>query len=82
MEIVGESDLQSSLVQQVKDLALSLQWFGSLLWHRFNPWPQNFHKLHMWPKKKGDLTCYLVEDGLISWCLLWPLPYFKNGLLV
>ena len=67
MEIVGESDLQSSLVQRVKDLALSLQWFGSLLWHRFNPWPQNFHKLHMWPKKKGSdlLSCGGWSDFLV-----------------
>ena len=34
---------QSSLVvQQVKDLALSLRWLGLLLWHRFNLWPGNF----------------------------------------
>lgn len=32
----------SSLVAQwVKDLALSLQWFGPLLWHGFNSWPGN-----------------------------------------
>ena len=31
----------SSLVAQwVKDLALSLQQFGSLLWHGFGPWPR------------------------------------------
>lgn len=30
----------SSLVALwVKGLALSLQWLGLLLWHRFNPWP-------------------------------------------
>ena len=27
---------------QVKDLALSLLWHGLQLWHRFDPWPQNF----------------------------------------
>ena len=27
----------------IKDLALSLQWLGLLLWCRFNPWPRNFH---------------------------------------
>ena len=42
----------SSLVAQgVKDLALSLQWLGLLLWHRFNPWPQNFHMQWVWPKE-------------------------------
>ena len=27
------------MAQQVKDLALSLQQLGSVLWHGFNPWP-------------------------------------------
>ena len=36
----------------VKDLALSLQQAGSLLWHGFNPWPRNFHMPQMRPKKK------------------------------
>ena len=31
----------SQVTQWVKDLALSRLWFGSLLWHRFSPWPQN-----------------------------------------
>ena len=42
---------RSSLVAQwVKDPML-LQ-----LWHRFDPWPVNFHKPWVWPKKKkiGD----------------------------
>ena len=26
------------MVQQVRDLALSLQWLVLLLWHRFHPW--------------------------------------------
>ena len=29
--------------QQIKDLALSLQWLRPLLWCRFHPWPGNFH---------------------------------------
>ena len=44
---------RSSLVAQwVKDQALSLQWFGLLLWGRFDPGPGNFHMLQAWPKKK------------------------------
>lgn len=27
----------------IKDPALSLQQFGSLLWYRFDSWPSNFH---------------------------------------
>ena len=41
-----------AVVQQVKDPALSLQWFGLLLWHRFDPWLENFHMPRAWPKKK------------------------------
>ena len=31
------------MVQQFKDPTLSLQWLGSPRWHRFDPWPGNFH---------------------------------------
>ena len=40
------------MAQQVKDQALSLQWFRSLLWCRFDPWPRNFCMPRMPPKKK------------------------------
>ena len=40
----------SLAVQGVKDLALSLQQHGSLLWHGFDPWLENFHMLWVWPK--------------------------------
>ena len=41
----------SSLVAQwVKDLALSLQWFGLLLWPGFDPWPGKFHMLLVQPQ--------------------------------
>ena len=36
----------------VKDLALSLLWLRSPLWHRFDPWPGKFHILSGQPKKK------------------------------
>ena len=43
----------SSLVAQwVKDLTLSLQWLGSLLWLGFDPWPGNSHMPQVWQKKK------------------------------
>ena len=41
------------MVQQVKDLALSLQWLRSLLCCGFDPWPGNFCMLQMWSKIKG-----------------------------
>ena len=31
--------------QQTKDLVLSLQWLGLLLWLGFDPWLENFHML-------------------------------------
>ena len=40
------------MVQQVKDLMLSLKQLGSLLWLRFDPWPENFHKFWHSQKKK------------------------------
>ena len=39
------------MAQQVKDLELSLQQFGSLLWRGFNPRPANFHMLWVQPKE-------------------------------
>ena len=43
------------MAQQVKDGALSLLWLGSLLWHRFDPWPRNFnmHQIEL-RRKKGN----------------------------
>ena len=44
--------LGSSLVaQQVKDPVLPQLWCRLQLWHRFNPWPGNFHMLQTGPKK-------------------------------
>ena len=45
--------------QQVKDLALSLQHLGSLLWHEFNPWSGNFHMPQAGPKKKKNLYIHI-----------------------
>ena len=44
----------SSLVaQRVKDPALSRKQLRLLLWHRFDPWPRNFHMLWVHPEKKA-----------------------------
>ena len=38
------------MAQVVTDLALSLQWFGSLPWHGLDFWPRNFHRPQVQPK--------------------------------
>ena len=43
------------MAQQVKDLVLSLQWLWLLLWHRFSPWPGNFHMQQASQKKESSL---------------------------
>ena len=57
----------SSLVaQQVKDLALSVQHLGSLLWNGFDPWPGNFHMSWMWPPPKKKKTESKRSSALLS----------------
>ena len=51
------------MTQGVKDPALPLLWLRSLLWHRFHPWPGQFHMLWMCPKKKKK------ERKLLIWRL-------------
>ena len=41
----------SSVALWVKDLTQSRPWLGSVLWHGFDPWPQNLHMLQAQPKK-------------------------------
>ena len=47
-----EGSGSSLVMQQVKVLALSLQWLGSLMWYGFYYWPKNFHVPQVQPKKK------------------------------
>ena len=56
--------MSSLVVQLGKDLMLSLQWLGSLLWCRFNPWPKNFHMPQAWPKKKDTKEDSLIKQKL------------------
>ena len=44
------------MVQWLKDLMLSLQWLGLLLWHRFHPWPGNFCLLNLKFKETSGTT--------------------------
>ena len=50
---VNNTTAWSSLVAQpVKDPVLSLLWLKSLMWHRFNPWPQKLLHVGGTAKKK------------------------------
>ena len=40
------------MAQWVKDPVLSRPQLRSLLWHRFDPWPGNFHMPQAQPKRK------------------------------
>ena len=42
----------------VKDPAMSL------LWHRFDPWPRNFHMLQVQPKKEREGMLFSVSNLL------------------
>ena len=58
---------------QVKDLALLLLWLGSLLWHWWDPWPQNFRILWVCPPfKKTQLRtlCILRDEYVLSFSML------------
>ena len=46
-------------MQQIKDLALSLQWFGLLLWHGFDPWSGNVHMPQAWPERKKSSSDFI-----------------------
>ena len=48
------------MAQWIKDLVLSLQLLGSLLWPRFTPpWPGSFHMPCVWQKKKKRIKTFL-----------------------
>ena len=49
------------MAQRVKDLALSLQQLGPLLWHGFDYWPGNFHTLQGRAKQKCSFMVALTK---------------------
>ena len=66
-------------MQWVKDLVISLQHLGLLLWHGFDPWPRNFHMPWAWLLKKMILELpggSPVKDPTSSllWCGFDPWP--------
>ena len=48
--ILRRKNRSSLVAQQVKDVALSLQQLGSVLWGGFDPWPEDFQRLQAQPK--------------------------------
>ena len=42
-DLLQDIEYEIFVAQQVKDLALSLQQRGLLLWLVFDPWPKNFY---------------------------------------
>ena len=44
--------MSSHVAPKVEDPPLSLLWLQLLLWHRFEPWPRNFHVSPAQLKKK------------------------------
>ena len=59
------------MTQQVKDLALSLLWLLSLLWHGFNPWSGNFPTPRQKPKEKKKKSNYMTAK--------WPGLELREG---
>ena len=53
-------EFPSSLV--VKDPALSLLWFKSLLWCGFDPWPGNFYMPHSQTNKQNPNTFIAAKE--------------------
>ena len=48
------------MAQWIKDLALSLQWFGSLLWCGFNPCLGNSHVPLAQPHKMVQMVNFIL----------------------
>ena len=62
---------QNSVVAQwVKDLVLSLQWLGLLLWLGFSLWPRHFHMAPMQPKKHKQKRHIGRDTLLFHWIFL------------
>ena len=54
MSLKSEAPGVPLVAQCVKDLALSLQWPGLLLYSRFSPWPGNFCVPQAQPKRNEN----------------------------
>ena len=68
--------------QQFKDLALSLQWFGSLVWHGCDTWPRNFCGSWVLPRKKPKKTNKKKKVLFTQLMMLAPGLDLHHGLLM
>ena len=50
------------MAQWVKDLALSLQRLGSLLWYGFDPWPRSMPWMEPKKEKKARGGLWVVQN--------------------
>lgn len=55
-----------TVAQWIKDLTLSLWWLGSLLRHRFSPWPGKFHRPWVQPKKSHFRSVSYVPVSVLG----------------
>ena len=53
------------MAQQVKDPAFSLLWFGSQVWHKFNPWPSEVLN-GIGAAKKKTTFFYLYQNSKLQ----------------
>ena len=54
------------MAQRVKDLMVSLQWLGLLLWHGLNPWPRNFC-ITVGAARKKKKGAGVTRNGSLGW---------------
>ena len=66
----GQSSWNSQVAQWVKDPALSLLWFGSLLWLGFDPWPGIICMPWAWPKQTNSQRTGVLSGQDQNWSVL------------
>ena len=58
------NEWRSCVAWRIKEPRLPLKWLGSLLWHRFDPQPGNFHMQWMQPRKQNKTK----QKSRNEWC--------------
>ena len=54
------------MMQQVKYPILSQQQLGSMLWHRFDPWPRNFQMADGGGQRGGGGGNLAIWDNMVD----------------